>query len=111
MVPRDMAAEVAGRPPAGPRVLLATAIDLANRRGGGFPERPSGRQADTSSASPADKNIGKDGSAGKGTLDIMDGLPAGTDADGRPIVVSYTSMKSWAERMENLADLIAACKT
>jgi hypothetical protein len=48
--------------------------------------------------------------APKTSVDVMDGIPAGIDEARNPLVVTFKEMKSWAERMEEMADLVAACK-
>lgn len=44
------------------------------------------------------------------TLDIMDALPGGTDANGNPISTTHAELSDTATRMNDLADLIASCK-
>jgi hypothetical protein len=44
------------------------------------------------------------------TLDIMDALPGGTDANGNPISTTHAELSGEATRMNDLADLIASCK-
>jgi hypothetical protein len=44
------------------------------------------------------------------TLDIMDALPGGTDANGNPISTTHAELSDTAARMNDLADLIASCK-
>lgn len=43
-------------------------------------------------------------------MDIMDMIPAGTDADGRPLHVSHADLIEEAERADFFGDLIASCK-
>jgi hypothetical protein len=43
-------------------------------------------------------------------LDAFDGIPAGTDVEGNVIWLDHTRMKTWADRVDYMADIIAACK-
>ena len=43
-------------------------------------------------------------------LDLMDALPAGTGADGKPRLTTHGELASQAERVDLLADTIEACK-
>jgi hypothetical protein len=47
----------------------------------------------------------------RGTLDIMDALPAGTDVSGNAMVTTHAELSDHAARMNELADLVLACKT
>ena len=48
--------------------------------------------------------------APRDTLDILDALPAGTDIDGNPIVTTHAELTDFATRLDDLADVIAACR-
>ena len=53
---------------------------------------------------------GANANQSKTTLDILDALPAGTDIDGNPIVTTHADMTDFATRLDDLADVIAACR-
>lgn len=43
-------------------------------------------------------------------LDIMDALPAGTDAAGKPLLTTHAELAAQADRVDHLADVISSCK-
>lgn len=43
-------------------------------------------------------------------LDIMDALPAGTDAAGKPMLTTHAELAAQADRVDHLADVISSCK-
>lgn len=75
------------------------------------PPQKQGKNAETGASKPGQGNQPKaTPAAPKTSLDAIDGLVSGMDGEGKPIVVTFTEMKSWAERMDEMADLVAACK-
>lgn len=46
----------------------------------------------------------------RGQMDIADLIPAGTDADGKPLYTTHADLVADAQRDTDLADLIASCK-
>lgn len=43
-------------------------------------------------------------------LDIMDALPAGTDAAGKPMLTTHAELAAQADRVDHLADVISSCR-
>lgn len=83
--------------PASAEAVEAAAAKLA--AAGGEPARPLTQAAAKTEFVPRE------------TLDIMDALPGGTDAAGNPVVTTHAEMSDFARRMDEMADLIASCKT
>lgn len=48
--------------------------------------------------------------AARAQLDIMDALPAGTDAAGKPLLTTHAELAAQADRVDHLADVISSCK-
>lgn len=48
--------------------------------------------------------------AARAQLDILDALPAGTDAEGKPRLTTHAELTNEADRVDHLADTIASCK-
>lgn len=48
--------------------------------------------------------------AARGQIDLLDAIPAGTDAEGRPMLTTHAALTEEADRVGLLADVIASCK-
>lgn len=67
--------------------------------------------APAAAAAPAPAAPAAPGAPKTGTsLDAIDGLPAGIDGNGQPVVVRISDLKAEAAKSKGLADLVAACK-
>jgi hypothetical protein len=67
-----------------------------------------GETAAKSAVAPPEGGLFDDGA--RAQLDLMDALPAGTDAEGKPLLTTHAELTAQADRVDHLADVIASCK-
>jgi hypothetical protein len=48
--------------------------------------------------------------AARGQIDLLDAIPAGRDAEGKPLITTHAELKAQGDRVDYLADVISSCK-